>query len=104
MFTIAVPEVGYKMEDSILRVVDLPAPLGPIKATLSPFLMLKEILSTAVTFLYSGLNSPLNEEAFFCILNFFVSWFTSIMFDILSTFVVVKKYSFSAVFGKRYFG
>ena len=94
---------GYKMDESILMVVDFPAPLGPINATFSPFLILKDILSTAVTFLYSGLNKPFNDDAFFCILNFLVSCFTSIMSVILSTFLAADKYRVSAAFDNMFF-
>ena len=67
------------MDDSILIVVDFPAPLGPMNATRSPFFILKEILSTAVTFLYSGRNRLLNPFWLFLSLNFLVSWSTSMI-------------------------
>src|SRR3989344_2549189 len=49
-FTVTIPLVGDKSVVKILMVVVFPAPLGPKKATISPFFMEKEILSTAVNF------------------------------------------------------
>src|SRR5271154_1254586 len=59
------PDVGSSNVVNILMVVDLPAPLGPRKATISPLATLNETPSTAV-------KSP----------NFFVKSFTSMIFSI----------------------
>ena len=50
------PLVGNRIPVSILIVVDLPAPLGPIKASISPFSIVKLTLLTAFFSLYFGLN------------------------------------------------
>ena len=42
-----VPPDAGKSPQSILKVVDLPAPLGPSNPKISPFLTVKEVLSTA---------------------------------------------------------
>jgi hypothetical protein len=46
-FTVAFPEVGFSKVESIIKVVVLPAPLGPNKPKISPFLIVRLILSTA---------------------------------------------------------
>ena len=43
----AVPALGRSNPDSVLRMVDLPAPLAPIRATISPLATPKETLRTA---------------------------------------------------------
>jgi len=60
-FTLAVPDVGFRMVQSMLIVVVLPAPFGPSKPKISPDSTLMSSLSTAL--------SPLND---------FVSWLVSI--------------------------
>ncbi len=45
--TYAVPALGCRMPVNILRVVDLPAPLGPRKPTICPGSTLNESASTA---------------------------------------------------------
>ena len=50
------PFVGYKIPVNIFIVVDLPAPFGPINATVSPSSTLKEILLTAFTTFSCSLN------------------------------------------------
>src|SRR5579864_992316 len=57
------PDVGWSSVVSILMVVDLPAPLGPRKAKISPSAMVKLMSSTAV-------SSP----------NLRTRWVTSMMF------------------------
>lgn len=46
------PDVGYKIPVSIFIVVDLPAPFGPINATVSPPFTLKDILLAGFTYLF----------------------------------------------------
>src|SRR5215470_20298202 len=45
--TVAVPELGHRKQVNMRMVVVLPAPFGPRKPTISPFLTSKEMLSTA---------------------------------------------------------
>ena len=49
---VMVPVLGVIMPAIIRRRVVLPAPLGPIYPTISPFLIEKEILLVAFTSLY----------------------------------------------------
>src|SRR6185369_3321074 len=60
---LTLPDVGNSIPVSILIVVDLPAPFGPINATLSPFFTEKEISFTAMIFLVSGANKFLTHPA-----------------------------------------
>src|SRR3989344_1952353 len=50
--TLTLPSEGYNRPERHLRVVVLPAPLGPINPTNSPSLIENEISSTAFTSLY----------------------------------------------------
>src|SRR4051812_40594782 len=64
--TLIVPLVGRSSVVSILIVVDLPAPLGPRKAKISPRCTENEIASTAVTapnFLLSSATSIIGALA-----------------------------------------
>ena len=54
--TVACPSLGCKMPVSILMVVDLPAPLGPMKANISPFSSEKLTSETAVISSVSGFH------------------------------------------------
>ena len=56
------PLSGFNIPQSIFMVVDLPAPLGPMYPTISPFFISKEISSTACTSLYFLLISVLNAS------------------------------------------
>ena len=60
------PDVGYNTPQSILMVVDLPAPLAPMYPTISPFSISKEISLTAFSVLYSrytkSKNAPLKPS------------------------------------------
>lgn len=81
---------------SILIVVDLPAPLGPINATLSPLFTLKEISSTALISLISGEKRFLihPEEAFFTgNENFFESPWIVIESDFMTISRFYQKYT-----------
>ena len=55
---VAVPSVGFKTVMSMLMVVVFPAPLGPRKPKISPWLTLKFMWSTAVRVLLKTLVNP----------------------------------------------
>src|SRR5688500_517308 len=90
------------MPVSILMVVDLPAPLGPMKPSSSPASIWNVSLRTASTELYSGLNSartePLMPAALRLVWNVFCKLATSMddMDDILHRFVCQSSIDFNS--------
>ena len=91
--TVTLPEVGCKMPESILIVVDFPAPFFPIKPTISPSPTENVMSSTARLMVCSLENRFRTAEnlPFFCtgILNSFFRWFTSILIISLYTFLYI---------------
>ena len=70
------------MPVNILMVVDLPAPLGPINATISPLSTENDTLLTALIVLYVGLKrdliDPFKPLPLTLLLKVFDRFFTSI--------------------------
>ena len=61
---IASPASGTSIPERILIVVDLPAPLGPIYPTISPFLIENDISLTASIYLYFLLKNDFKAPNF----------------------------------------